>query len=44
MALAAPLYTPVMLLSGGLWALAIAIFAVIYWPILTRPRSDGAAG
>ena len=43
-ALLPQLYTPVMLLSGGLWALAFAIFAVVYWPILTRPRIDDGAG
>jgi uncharacterized protein involved in response to NO len=31
-------------LAGGLAALALAIFAIGYWPILTRPRIDGRPG
>ena len=31
-------------LSGALWSAAFAIFAVIYWPVLTRPRADGKPG
>jgi uncharacterized protein involved in response to NO len=30
--------------SGLLWAMAFAIFAVTYWPILSRPRLDGRPG
>jgi len=30
--------------SGMLWAVAFAIFAVTYWPILSRPRVDGRPG
>jgi len=30
--------------SGFLWAAAFAIFAVTYWPILSRPRLDGRPG
>ena len=30
--------------SGMLWAVAFAIFAVTYWPILSRPRLDGRPG
>jgi uncharacterized protein involved in response to NO len=30
--------------SGLLWAAAFAIFAVTYWPILSRPRVDGRPG
>jgi uncharacterized protein involved in response to NO len=33
-----------MMLAGGLWALGYAIFAVVYFPILTRPRVDGLPG
>ncbi len=43
-ALAPEFYGPATLVSGGLWALAFAIFAATYWPILTRPRLDGLAG
>ncbi|MBI5610379.1 MAG: NnrS family protein, partial [Deltaproteobacteria bacterium] len=32
------------LLAGVLWAAGYAIFAVVYWPILTRPRIDGQEG
>jgi len=31
-------------LSGLLWALAFGLYAVRYWPILTRPRLDGKPG
>lgn len=31
-------------LSGGLWALSLALFFIHYLPILTRPRIDGAPG
>jgi uncharacterized protein involved in response to NO len=27
-----------------LWSLAYAIYAVRYWPLLTRPRPDGKGG
>jgi uncharacterized protein involved in response to NO len=30
--------------SGTLWSLAFAFFAIVYWPILNRPRADGRAG
>jgi len=30
--------------SGVLWSLAFACFAIVYWPILSRPRADGRAG
>jgi uncharacterized protein involved in response to NO len=30
--------------SGVLWSLAFLIFAVVYLPILSRPRADGRAG
>jgi uncharacterized protein involved in response to NO len=30
--------------SGVLWSLAFAFFAIVYWPILSRPRADGRAG
>ncbi|WP_369686072.1 NnrS family protein [Photobacterium leiognathi] len=31
-------------LSASLWALAFAIFAIVYFPILTKPRVDGHPG
>lgn len=31
-------------LSGLLWAGAFGLFAVRYWPVLTRPRLDGKPG
>ena len=30
--------------SGLLWSVAFTIFAVRYWPVLTRPRVDGGPG
>jgi uncharacterized protein involved in response to NO len=30
--------------SGMLWTIAFALFALRYWPILTRPRPDGRPG
>lgn len=30
--------------GGSLWALAWAIFVVVYFPIVTRPRADGRPG
>jgi len=38
------LYLPSIELSGLLWASAFALYAVRYWPILTRPRLDGKPG
>jgi uncharacterized protein involved in response to NO len=31
-------------LSGLLWAAALGLYAVRFWPILTRPRLDGKPG
>lgn len=31
-------------LSGLLWAAAFGLYAVRYWPVLTRPRLDGGPG
>ncbi|MBL8786546.1 MAG: NnrS family protein [Deltaproteobacteria bacterium] len=43
--LAAPsLMTASLLVSGSALAVAFALFVVVYWPILTRPRADGAPG
>lgn len=33
-----------LLASGLLWSLAFALFARVYWPILSKPRVDGRAG
>lgn len=32
------------LAAGALWSLGYAVFAAVYWPILTRPRVDGRPG
>ena len=31
-------------LSGLVWSLAFAVFVVVYWPVVTRPRADGRPG
>jgi uncharacterized protein involved in response to NO len=33
-----------LLASGVAWTAAFALFAVCYWPILTKPRADGQPG
>ncbi len=38
------IYLASVIASGMLWSLAFAIFTVRYWPILSRPRVDGAPG
>ena len=40
----ASLYLPSIQVSGVLWAIAFGIYAVRYWPVLTRPRLDGKPG
>jgi uncharacterized protein involved in response to NO len=43
--LAAPaLLTNAVLWSGASWAAAFGLYAVRYWPVLTRPRLDGRPG
>lgn len=43
--LVAPAGTPAaVLVSAALWSAGFALYAVRYWPILTRPRLDGKAG
>lgn len=37
-------YATTVVLSGALWTAAFALYAIVYWPILTRPRSDGRPG
>lgn len=36
--------TPALIASGALWALAFLLYLIVYWPILSRPRVDGAPG
>jgi uncharacterized protein involved in response to NO len=38
------LYLPAIQISGILWAAAFGLFAVRYWPVLSRPRLDGKPG
>ena len=35
---------PLLLLSGLLWSLAFATFAIRLWPALLQPRADGRPG
>jgi uncharacterized protein involved in response to NO len=37
-------YVPAVVASGLLWSAAFALYAVRYWPVLTRPRVDGQPG
>ena len=38
------LYIASIELSGLIWAVAFGLYAVRYWPVLTRPRLDGKPG
>lgn len=38
------LYLASIQLSGLLWTVAFGLYAVRYWPVLTRPRLDGKPG
>ena len=38
------LYLPSIQASGVLWAAAFGLYAVRYWPVLSRPRLDGKPG
>jgi uncharacterized protein involved in response to NO len=38
------LYLPGIQISSVLWAAAFGLYAVRYWPVLTRPRLDGRPG
>lgn len=40
----AGLYLPTVIVSALLWSAAFALYAVRYWPILSRPRLDGKPG
>jgi len=33
-----------MVIAGTLWTLGYGVFAVTYWPVLTKPRIDGLPG
>jgi uncharacterized protein involved in response to NO len=37
-------YLATVVASAGLWSAAFAIYAVRYWPVLSRPRLDGMPG
>lgn len=37
-------YVATVVASAALWSAALAIYAVRYWPVLTRPRLDGKPG
>ncbi|MGE0873806.1 MAG: NnrS family protein [Burkholderiales bacterium] len=37
-------YLATVWISAALWCAAFALFTVSYWPVLTRPRLDGAPG
>ncbi len=37
-------YVATVAVAGVLWSCAYAIYAVRYWPVLTRPRLDGKPG
>jgi uncharacterized protein involved in response to NO len=37
-------YLQTVWISAGLWSAAFALYAVRYWPVLTRPRIDGKPG
>jgi uncharacterized protein involved in response to NO len=37
-------YLPSIQFSSALWAAAFGLYAVRYWPVLTRPRLDGKPG
>ena len=38
------LYMPSVQLAALLWVAAFGLFALRYWPVLTRPRVDGKPG
>ncbi|HEY2188588.1 MAG TPA: NnrS family protein [Caldimonas sp.] len=43
--IAAPSQSPTAIVGSALlWSFAFALFAVRYWPVLTRPRLDGLPG
>lgn len=42
--ISAALYLPSIVASGLLWSAAYGLYAVRYWPVLSRPRIDGRPG
>jgi uncharacterized protein involved in response to NO len=42
--LLSPLYLYTIPISAALWALGFGLYAIHYWPILTRSRLDGLPG
>jgi uncharacterized protein involved in response to NO len=38
------IYLATVVASGGCWSAAFALYAVRYWPVLSRPRLDGKPG
>ena len=37
-------YNQIVMTAGGLWTAGFAFFTIVYWPILTGPRTDGMDG
>jgi uncharacterized protein involved in response to NO len=37
-------YLATVILSAGFWSTAFALYAIRYWPVLSRPRLDGMPG
>ena len=37
-------YLATVVVSGICWSAAFALYAVRYWPVLSRPRLDGKPG
>ena len=42
--LAPQAYLAMLIASGICWSAAFALYAVRYWPVLSRPRLDGKPG
>jgi uncharacterized protein involved in response to NO len=40
----ASLYRETVIASAVLWSAGYALYAIRYWPVLTRPRIDGKPG
>jgi len=37
-------YVTTIVVAAALWASAFGLYAIRYWPVLTRPRVDGRPG
>ena len=37
-------YAATVVVAGACWAAAFALYAVLYWPVVSRPRLDGKPG